>query len=89
MAAIFVPHDKNSDSHVNRKDLSSEAKTVEGTDIIGDKLPSAPDVVSDGKTEEETAEINPGDETQTLSDVYVPEVVARRTAVKSDTSLST
>ena len=81
----FVPQYETDEIQVNQKDLCLDANAVENSESFNEKLSSAPDDTSDDKIEKETTEINTGNETTSLSGVYHPEDVSRRTAIKRDT----
>ena len=81
---LFKSHDE---IQVIQKDLHLDKNVVEDAESLEENLPSATNDVSDDEKEKEKAEMNPRTKTLTFSEVYVPDVVARRTAIRRDTTL--
>ena len=81
----FVPHNEIDDIHLNQKDLYPDADVIEDTNNFDENLPPLSDNERDNQFDEPTEEINPGNTTPTICDVYVPEVVARRAPIKRQT----
>ena len=81
---FVVTHGKIGNFQVNQADLYLDAKAAEDENIFDESLPSAQDDASDVETEEEMADINTWIEAPTFSEVYVPEIVARRTTINCD-----
>ena len=80
----FVPHDENGDIQVNQKDMDPNADAVESADIFDENLPVTQGDTSGENPEEETTPINHQTESSTVSEVYAPEIIARRTSIKRD-----
>ena len=74
----FVPQKEIADIQVNEKDLYLDANAVNDADIFNQNIPFAPEEENDEEPDE-MVDINHETRAPSLSDVYSPEVVARRT----------
>ena len=69
---------------MNQNDLYPDTEAIEDRDLFVENLPPLHANESDNELDELRDKINPGSTKPTFSDVYVPEVVARRAAMKPD-----
>ena len=83
----FLPNDETENVRANRKDLCTDASAVEGAHIFDKNLPVTHKDTSDEESEGKTFQINHQIESPTFSEVYAPEVFARRASIKRDTPL--